>query len=163
MGSKDPAEPSESVNQDKSPILLLFPLICLLSPATLLFSYSPFIFLTPLPLFLFKTLSSYIHQSVLLPVSWLIHSSLSSLRRTVLGCVFGRGSGSSWLISVCSTTKVKRFFCVMSTGPSTQAKCLILTLPACFASFLFVFSSPLQFRQERNNRNTSQYTAVPQR
>ncbi len=124
--------PSEPVNEDKWPlpsslsfVFTLFISACpphfsfhyFCSPPSLLFSTSnsPFIFLmTPPPpsyLRYLSTFSCYLFQSVLLSVSFFIHSLLTlftplSLCRTALGCVFGRGSGSSWLISVYSTTKV---------------------------------------------------------
>lgn len=78
-----------------------------------------FIFLITPSLFLFKIpclLHLVMSCVVLLSISLSIHSLLTllthlSLCRTALGCVFGRGNGSSWLISVCSTTKVS--LCVM--------------------------------------------------
>lgn len=54
-----------------------------------------------------------------------------TLCRTVLGCVSGRGSGLSWLISVCFTTKVSLLLVLSS----------LEKLTTCSASCLCVFCS----------------------
>lgn len=81
-----------------------------------------------------------------------MHSSLklftSLFFRTALGCVFGRGNGLSWLISVCFTTKVS--LCGMLSESSVGSECPVVLitfdlprelykLQVCLSSqFLFV-------------------------
>lgn len=118
--------------------------------------------LCPSLLFIFKmsVYSFLLSLPICATLCLIIHSLLTlfiplSLCRTALGCVFGRGSGSSWLISVCSTTKVslcpgKQYLCVMSTGPSTGRKWLKFPLTTCSSTWLFVFpASPKSYIQAR--------------